>query len=1001
MKNFYKRSMLIIMFLLAMALLVMLAMGQAKAATPSTPTLLYQQEISGTVTTLGGEPLLGVTVRVATKNYGTTTNLEGNYSIRANPGDMLVFSFIGFKTQEIRVSNQSMLNISLEEDVDALEEVTINAGYYNTTRRESTGNISRVTAEEIENQPVVSPIQALQGRMAGVEVTPGGNLPGQAATIRIRGRNSLRDEGNFPLYIIDGVPINSTPIESFSNLGNVGIDPLNTLNLSNIESIEVLKDADATAIYGSRGANGVVLITTKKGRQGKTEIQARIYKGISTVPNRLELLKTEDYLQIRRRALENDGVEADEANAYDLVVWDQNRYTDWQEEFFGGSSQVTDINLNASGGNENTTYSLSGSYHKQGTIFLGDFDYNKVAAGLQLNHTSNNKKLNFNLSVNYGVDSNNLVGYLDLSSFAFYLPPNAPSLFNDDQSINWNDWAEVGLDNPLAGFYNSSKTQSNNLISNLVITYQLLKGLEFKTNFGYTYFNSNEIVKRPRRSYNPATWDRIQHRSNHLITDRKSWITEPQLIYSSKIGKGTIDGLVGVTIQESTQNGLSLYGEGYVSESLIGSLSAAENIDSQTNQQSEYKYAALFARLGFNWDKKYYINLTGRRDGSSRFGPGNRFANFGAVGGAWIFSEETFIRDHVSFLSFGKLRGSYGTTGSDQIANYGFLDAYEPTLGAGGLYPTLLANPDYSWEVNKKIEAAVELGFIEDRINIGLSWYRNRSSNQLVGYPLPEITGFTNVQANLPATVQNTGWEIELSTFNFQSPKFSWQTSLNLSFPKNELVRYPNLEQSSYANIYRVGHPLNIALLYNYEGLDPETGFYSVEDVNGDGNLNFEDRTIIRNSGREFFGGLNNNLNYKNFSLQFLWEIVKQNGRLALFNAGELRNQRTDVIRALDENSGYQQISASSQAIIAYDNVLNSTFSRTDASFIRLKTISLAYSLPNTFLNSLGLNSGKLFLNGQNLFTITPYEGIDPEAPNLGTSFPSLKTISFGIQLNF
>ncbi|MGM0934585.1 MAG: SusC/RagA family TonB-linked outer membrane protein [Bacteroidota bacterium] len=1001
MKNNYKRLKMVAYVFVA----ILLAIWAFSATAQAAPIKKYlpQQEIgiSGTVKDENGLPVGGATIAIEGLNRGTITDMDGKFTLFAPSNAVLVISYLGFTTQNIPVNNRNEIHIIMEEDVDALGEVQINAGYYNTTERERTGSISRVEGEEIELQPVVSPLQALQGRMAGVEIVPNGNLPGNASTIRIRGTNSLREEGNFPLYIIDGVPISSTPIESYSNLGAGGIDPLNTLNLSNIESIEILKDADATAIYGSRGANGVVLITTKKGREGKTEFQARVYTGASTVPNRVDLLNTEEYLQIRKRAFENDGVEPTEGNAYDLLVWDQDRYTDWQEEFFGGTSQVTDVNLNATGGNENTTYRLSGSYHKQGTVFLGDYDYKKVTAGFNLNHTSDNKKLNFNLSVNYGVDSNNLVGYLDLSSFAFTLPPNAPSLFNDDKTLNWNDWAEIGWDNPLAGFYNSSKTQTNNLISNLGISYQLLKGLDFRTNIGYTYFNSDEVVKRPQRSYNPANWESIQHRSTHLKSDRESWIIEPQLIYSNKIGKGTIDGIIGATIQETTQNSLGLFGEGYVSESLIGNLSAAEYLDSQSNPQSEYRYAAIFARLGYNWDKKYYINFTGRRDGSSRFGSGNRFANFAAVGGAWIFSEEPFIKNNLGFLSFGKLRGSYGTTGNDQIANYGYLDAYEPTIGPGGLFPTLLANPDYSWEVNKKSEAAIEFGLLKDRINFGLSWYRNRSSNQLVGYPLPSITGFTNVQANLPATVQNTGWEIELSTFNIQSNTFRWQTSLNLSFPKNELVRYPNLEQSSYSNTYRVGHPLNIALLYNYEGLDPETGLYSVEDLNGDGSFDFEDRTVIRNRGREFFGGINNNLNYKNFSLQFLWEFVKQEGRLSLFNAGELRMQRADVIRALEDNSIYQQVSASSQAIVAYDNVLNSTFSQTDASFIRLKTLSLGYSLPGKFLTSLGLSNGKLFFNGQNLITITPYQGMDPEVPSLGTSFAGLRTITFGMQLNF
>ncbi|MBZ9632005.1 SusC/RagA family TonB-linked outer membrane protein [Salegentibacter sp. LM13S] len=997
MKNSYSRLKWVALIILG-GILMFLSMA-ATAAT--TPLPLQQQEVSGMVTDQNGLPIPGVTITIKNTNRGTVTNLDGEYSITAPSIGILVFSYIGYTTVETEIDGRDDIDIQLEEDISALGEVQINAGYYNTTRRESTGNISRVTAEEIELQPVVSPIQALQGRMAGVEIIPGGNLPGQASTIRIRGTNSLREEGNFPLYIIDGVPINSTPIESNSNLGNVGIDPLNTLNLANIESIEVLKDADATAIYGSRGANGVILITTKKGREGKTELQARVYRGASTVPNRVDLLNTGEYLQIRRRAFENDGIEPTEDIAYDLLVWDQDKYTDWQEVFFGGTAEVTDMNLNASAGNEHTSYRLSGSYYKQGTVYLGDFDYTKVTAGIQLSHSSESRKFKLDLSANYGVDKNNSVGYMNLSESAFRLQPNAPDVFNADGSLNWEDWNQAGLVNPLNGIYNNSLINGNNLNANLMLSYELFKDFKIKSSFGYTIFNGEEIVKRPKRSYDPASWQNIIDRSNHLYNNRSSWIIEPQIHYNAEFGKLNLTAIVGTTFQNSKNTNFSLQGEGYVSESLIGNLSAAEEIISSSNQTTDYRYNAVFGRLGLDLDQKYYLNFTGRRDGSSRFGPGKRIANFGAIGVAWIFTEESFITNSFPVLSFGKLRGSYGTTGNDQIGDYGYFDAYETTIGPGGLYPNQLSNPDYSWEVNKKLEAAIELGFFEDKINFGLSWYLNRSSNQLVGYSLPSLTGFNSVQANLPATVENTGLEVELSSFNIQSGEFRWQTSLNFTFPKNRLVSYPDIEESSYANTYRVGQPLNIALLYEYSGIDPETGFYNVVDVNGDESLDYQDRTIAWDRGRGFYGGISNNLSYSNFSLQFLWQFVKQEGILALFQAGTLDNQRSEVVNALNQGSKYQRISRSTQASRAYSDVLNSNFPIVDASFLKLKTINMSYSIPNELIIKLGLSSGKIFLNAQNILTISPYQGIDPEQPGRGTAFSALRTITGGLQINF
>tara|TARA_B100000378_G_scaffold271898_1_gene262960 strand:- start:1003 stop:2142 length:1140 start_codon:yes stop_codon:yes gene_type:complete len=370
MKNFYRRGMLIIIFLLFLALLFIIFSTQAEASNLHATNSFYQQQVSGTVRNENGEALRGVSVLIKNRQYGTITSNDGVYTIQVQPQDTLVFSSLGFKNVEIPVHDRGIIDVVLLEDIASLGEVIINAGYYNTTRRERTGNISQVKGGEIELQPLTSPIAALQGRMAGVEITSGGANPGGATTIRIRGINSLRSQGNYPLYIIDGVPISSVPVESNSSLSRSGIDPLNNLDPTNIASIEVLKDADATAIYGSRGANGVVLITTKKG--SNRGLEASIYTGSSTLANRLDLLNTQEYLQVRREAFENDGVEPDNFNAYDLVLWDQERYTDWQEFFFGGQSNVSNASIAFSGGEKNTTYRIGGSFFKQGTIYPGD-----------------------------------------------------------------------------------------------------------------------------------------------------------------------------------------------------------------------------------------------------------------------------------------------------------------------------------------------------------------------------------------------------------------------------------------------------------------------------------------------------------------------------------------------------------------------------------------------------------------------------------------------------
>ncbi|WP_268225150.1 SusC/RagA family TonB-linked outer membrane protein [Sinomicrobium oceani] len=975
-------------------------------ASVSPPIFSLQHEINGTVTDIDGLPLPGVNIIIKGTQQGTISDSDGRYVIAAGEKDVLVFSYIGFKTLERSVNGHTILNVQLEEDITALEGIEVNAGYYTVKEREQTGNIAKVTSEEIELQPIVSPLEALQGRMAGVEIVQDNGIPGNAPVIRIRGQNSLRDDGNYPLYIIDGMPINSTPIDGGNNFYMGGMDPLSTLNVSNIESIEVLKDADATAIYGSRGANGVVLITTKKGNfERKTAIEARWYSGFGKVSRKEDLLNTEQYLTLRRAALENDGREPDESSDYDLLVWDQNRYTDWQEVLFGGTSQITNINIAASGGSKTTSFRLGGSYHKEGIVFPGDNDYHKITAGLNLNHTSENEKLNINFSVNYGIDQSDVPAY-DNNSFigmALTLPPNAPELYNEDGTLHWKEWEYSQWNNPLAAILNrTSSDEGHNIVANLGLSYQLFQGLLFKANMGYTNLSRDYKALFSKNEYRPEIRDSQNHSSRERHATRKSWIIEPQLAYNTPIGEGTLDGLIGITFQQNDSKNLIVTGEGFVSEALIGDLSAAESVNVINNQVIQYKYNALFARLSYNWRKKYFINLTGRRDGSSRFGPNKRFSNFWAVGGAWIFSEEPFMKKHFPFLSYGKFRGSYGTTGSDQIGDYEYLDAYEATVGPNGLYPTGLTNPDYSWEENKKLEAAIQLGFLQDRITLGVSWYRNRSSNQLVGFPLPSITGFSTVQANLPATVQNTGWEFEMSTLNINSNDFKWQTFVNLSIPNNKLVRFPNMDQTIYANTYRVGHPLNIQLLYPYDGIDPDTGLYRVVDVNEDERYDYEDRIIIKETGRKYFGGMTNNFSYKGFALSFLWEFVSQDARERRTGLPGYKAQQTAHLFDqwnYGKNDHVQIISESSAANTTYSRAYSSERFFTNASFLRLRTLSLSYELPTKPLQEIGLNRCSLFLQGQNLFTITGYNSLNVENPGQPT-IPVLRTITFGIQIH-
>lgn len=966
-----------------------------------------QRQVTGTVTDANGVPLQGVTVVLKGTTRGTLTDFDGHYAIQVVDSEqVLAFSYLGFTPQEITVGTQSSINVQMKENVSELGEVVVNAGYYTTTERKSTGSIEKVTADEIELQPVVNPLQALQGRMPGVEIVQQSGVTGLAASIQIRGQNSLRnsgtDNGNLPLFIVDGVPINSSPIRTSGLLTNVpGLDPLNALNLANVESIEVLKDADATAIYGSRGANGVVLITTKRAKdnRGGLHLDARVYSGISEASNTMDLLNTPQYLAMRRTAFENDGVEPTRQNAPDLTVWDQNRYTDWQEELFGGTAEITNMNFSLSGGNKHTSFVLGAGYHKEGSVFPGDFGFRKATGNFNLAHRSNDDRFRLNFSTNYGIDENKLFNN-SFVNLALSLPPNAPRLYDDQGNLNWeeNTW-----NNPFANLHQAQKVISNNLLTNLSMDYDIWRGLSAKINLGYSHLDSKELIKTPKIAYNPIYWENLDASSIHSNVERSSWIVEPQLSYGTNFGGMNIEVLVGLTLQNSSNTTLISTGLGYSQQSLIGNLAAADQVRVNINENVDYRYAAAFGRIGVNWKETYYLNLTGRRDGSSRFGRGNRLSNFGAIGAAWIFSEEAFLKSS-NILNYGKLRGSYGTTGSDQIPDYGYLDTYQPTRGPGGLYATQLTNPDYSWETNKKLEAALELGLLNNRVQAEVNWYRNRSSNQLVGYPLPATTGFSTVQANLPATIQNTGWEFSLTTINLKSDRFNWQTSLNLTIPRNKLVAFENIDQTSYQNIYRVGQPLNIALLFQYEGIDPETGLYQIADINGDSFYNYDDRVIIENLGRKSYAGINNSFSYKDISLQFLFEYVQQKKRTYFAQAstpGFDVNQSVEVLNAWenpDDDTNTQILTQAIPGFLSHYDATRSELAVGDASFLRLKTITLSYNLPRTVLKKIKIADARLFAHGQNLFTLTDYLGLDPQG---GLALPPMRTITCGLQVKF
>ncbi|TDE53336.1 SusC/RagA family TonB-linked outer membrane protein [Flavobacterium sp. GT3P67] len=967
-----------------------------------------QNQISGTITD-GTSPLPGVTISIKGKRNNTvSSDFNGQYILSATATDTLMVSFIGFKTAIVPINGRKIINIQLQEDITSLQEVRVNAGYYSVKEKERTGSIARITAKDIEKQPVTNVLAAMQGRMAGVNIVQSSGIAGSGFDIKIRGQNSLRTDGNAPLYIIDGVPYASDPIGVgyTATVMPLPTSPLNNINPGDIESIEILKDADATAIYGSRGANGVVLLTTKKGKAGKTTFSFNLNRGTAQVTRFADLMKAEQYLEMRREAFANDGVTIYPANAYDVNgTWDLNRYTDWQKKLTGGTAQITNVQSSISGGSALTQFLISGNYGKETTVFPGDFNYQKGNIRVNLNHTSEDKRFKTNFAAGYTLQDNDQPAK-DYTVESRTLAPNAPVLYDEEGNLNWENGT---FNNPLRNLQGEFLAKTYDLVSNLMLSYRLLPNMEIKSNLGFTDLKHQESSSQPSTVYDPA-WEVGPEYSLISIgnTTRQSWIIEPQLNYRQNLQDDLeLDVLLGSTFQQQTARKLVQRASGFTSNSLINNLAAASDIAVDIDDYSVYKYQAFFGRVNLNWKKKYIVNLTGRRDGSSRFGPGKQFAAFGAVGAAWLFSEESFLTNSV--LSFGKLRTSYGFTGSDQIGNYQFLDTYSATggnyQGVIGLVPTRLFNPNFAWETNRKLEVALEMGFLKDKIFLTLASFSNRSSNQLVGTPLPSTTGFTSIQANLDATVQNSGIEVTLRTVNLESKSFSWSTKFNATVLKNKLVSFPDLEASTYRNQFAIGAPLNIRKMYHFEGVNPQTGFYQFKDVNGDGKITADaDKTAIVDLNPKFYGGLQNQIRYKNWQLDFLFQFVKQQNlnTAAVGFPGMLGNQAAALSNHWQKPGDiatYQRFTTGMDAgaVAAQINYYSSDGVVTDASFIRLKNIALSYNLPK---NWLGCAACKIVMEGQNLLTFTHYKGADPEFLTTN-SLPPLKIVTAGIQLNF
>ncbi|MDR6943756.1 SusC/RagA family TonB-linked outer membrane protein [Mucilaginibacter pocheonensis] len=979
--------------------------------------------ITGRVVDEDDKPLPGASISVEGNKSSVValTQPDGSFKFFAETGNIMTVSYIGYQTIYIKVSNKILGTIKLIPFAQALSEVKVTIGYGTTTQRLNTGNVATVTSNEIKNQPVSNVLEALQGRVPGLVVTETSGFSSTPFNVTLRGQNNLSATNsgvNFlsePLYVIDGVPmIYSANNNQQQNVGinqnafstpTAGQSPLFGINPTDIESVSILKDADATAIYGARGANGVILITTKKGKAGNTIFNANVYTGESLQTHKLNLMNTDQYLNMRRQAFKNDGLSPDDDSAYDLTIWDQHKFTDWQK-YFLGTAHTTDAELSISGGNDNTTFRLSGGFNNRTPPFHGNYKEQRGSMLLSVTNSSLNNKLTTNAVVNFSATTSDLPS-VDPTSLIF-LAPNAPDLFTANGSGNWAGWAPAGgVPYQAISFNRLYNANTKNLMANLSVKYQITPDLDFSSSFGYNITRQNQLVESPSGTFNPA--NPIQRQSEFGENNNSTWIIEPALNYHKTIGKNNFQALLGATFQDQKVDGTDITARGYTTDALLGSLAGASGYDVFAND-ADTRFESGYARINYNYDEKYLLTLNGRRDGSSRFASGKQFGNFGSVGAAWIFSEESFVKDKLKFLSFGKLRGSFGLVGSDAVGDYKYLSTYSSTNNNYQGTPTIvlnsLANDKFGWTTTRKTELAIDLGFLKNQLNISLAAYRNRSGNQLVSYNLPSVAGFTTVIENLAALVQNQGLEFTVQSQNISTKDFSWNTSFNISRNTNKLLAFPDLENSSYNGLYAIGRSITSIGMFKYAGVDPATGLYTFADVNNDGQVDPYGNSdyIYKETAPAFFGGLGNNVKYKDFQLNFFFSFTKQHGVLRLSNAlpGSLNNGVGNQLVLSEQLSG--KPASQNLTTAAYRTDLNDYFNSdavwVDASYIRLQNLSLSYNLPGKLLAGRGIQRVRIYVSGENLLTITGYKGTDPASPG-SFSLPPRKILTAGLEVGF
>jgi TonB-linked SusC/RagA family outer membrane protein len=1007
-------------------------------------------DITGKVFDENNRPLVGVTVKVKGSQTGqTSTNEKGQFSILAvSDNSILQFSSIGYVTVELPVKDlKNPLTVIMKVNTNALDQVQVLA-YGTTTKRLATGDITTVTAKQIEDNSVPNVLQAIQNEVPGLLIQQNTGLPGGSFNVQIRPGSTFNPGlfgGGTPLYVVDGVAYPAgTTLPLSQNLVNgtaqgplLGGNALNYINPNDIESVTVLKDADATAIYGSRGAYGVILITTKKGKAGPPQLNVNFYTGLTVVGTQPQLLNTQQYLMLRNEAFKNDGTKPGPGDLDLNGTWSPTAYTNWQKVLTGNYAPTTNANLSYTGGNGTTNYRITGNYVEQSTTQIGKGDDKSGGLTFDINSTTTDKKFTMDLSGGFNSDVNTFVPF-DFTGTSggsgTLTAPNAPPLYLPNGSLNWvpNGGAFTGIlpsfnVNPAAAVNDNSNITTDNLLSTLVFIYKPVNGLTLTSTTGFNLLIGKQFRDVPTTSFDPATNSSALTNSSLNNYTIRTWDVDANADYTRQLGKkGVFDVRVGVTLQDilNTQNVIK--GTGFAGDELLGDPSAGAQVNSSVSNSLE-RYLGYFGQIRYTWDQKYILNVNARDDGSTKFGPGKQFGLFGSLGAAWIFSEEKWFKDNLPFISFGKLRGSYGTVGGNQINNYQYLTKYASDLayqGKNTLLPFGLANPDLQWQQKNESEIGINLDFFNGRISFEANYYYTKTSNQLILQNLSTVTGFPVYPVNSPAVIQTNGPEVTLTTWNIKSTDFSWKTDFNISAPRNKLLAYPGLNDATLASVnqnYIIGQPITGIKVYNYAGVNPQTGQYNfinrfgvqgaytlIQALTGGATLDpVLDKTKFIDLNPKFFGGINNTFRYKNLSLGFFFTFTDRIGpnfdgqNSAVFPGFFNQNETTEALQRWTHPGQITNVPKAAEgitALLASNGLIGSTGAYSDATYARLQNLNINYNFTPAFLKKANITNLGVFLRGQNLLTISKYKNLDPENLSAGAA-PPLRVFTAGFNM--